>query len=240
MATYDRDDFWEAFAPSLFEPSRLQRAAEEAGALVRLLQIAPPARVLDLCSGPGAHAIELARRGFTVTGVDRTRAYLERARAAGARVEWVEADMREFRREGAFEAALNIDTSFGCLDGDDDDRRVIANLRASLGPGGVLALALDGREVVRARFRERGWVQVGANYFLREGRPAPDWSFMDTRWIILGGGGAQEFVVRTRLYTAEELTALLAEGGFAQVSLFGDFDGQPYRAEAKRLVAVAR
>lgn len=41
--------------------------------------------MLDLCCGPGRHPLEFARRGFQVTGVDRTAGYLETARAAATR-----------------------------------------------------------------------------------------------------------------------------------------------------------
>ena len=55
-------------------------------------------KVLDLCCGPGRHAVALAKRGFAVTAVDRTRFLLDHARAraaqAGLSVEFVLEDMR--------------------------------------------------------------------------------------------------------------------------------------------------
>ena len=41
--------------------------------------IEPGAHILDLCCGVGRHSLELVRRGFHVTGVDRTQLYLDRA-----------------------------------------------------------------------------------------------------------------------------------------------------------------
>jgi SAM-dependent methyltransferase len=49
-----------------------------------------PGRLLDVGCGGGAHAVEFAERGWTVTGVDLSRAQLELARARG--VDVVEAD----------------------------------------------------------------------------------------------------------------------------------------------------
>jgi ubiquinone/menaquinone biosynthesis C-methylase UbiE len=40
--------------------------------------------VLDLCCGPGRHAVALAKRGFAVTAVDRTAFLLDQARARAA------------------------------------------------------------------------------------------------------------------------------------------------------------
>src|SRR5262245_27928400 len=119
MSTYDDDAFWDALAPLMFAPEKLQHAAADAASIARLIGLPAQARVLDHCCGAGAHAIELARRGYVVTGVDRTHAYLARARKAaqdaGVDVEWVEADVRSFTREASFDAAINLSTSFGCF-----------------------------------------------------------------------------------------------------------------------------
>ena len=65
--------------------------------------------------GIGRHSVELARRGFVVTGVDLHEPYLAEARAAcrpregtAPGAEWVRADMREFRRAQAFDTVLPI------------------------------------------------------------------------------------------------------------------------------------
>lgn len=92
---------------------------DEVAQVVALAGLAAPAgkAVLDLCGGPGRPAVPLAQRGMRVTGVDRTACLLERAREraglAGVDVEWVQSDMREFRRPAASDLALSLFTSFG-------------------------------------------------------------------------------------------------------------------------------
>jgi len=113
--------FWDGFKELLFRPERRAAAPAEVDALVALLGIAPPARVLDLCCGIGRHAAELARRGFTVTGVDLHEPYLAEARSAAPGAEWIRADMREFRRPGAFDAAINMFSSFAYFEDPADD-----------------------------------------------------------------------------------------------------------------------
>jgi ubiquinone/menaquinone biosynthesis C-methylase UbiE len=93
---------WEGLAEVLFGPGRWLTVGNEVDALIELGSVPAGARVLDMCCGPGRHALELARRDFAVTGVDRTEAYLDRAReraaADGLEVEWLQADMRHFCR----------------------------------------------------------------------------------------------------------------------------------------------
>lgn len=47
--------------------------------LVEQLEIAPGSRVLDVGCGPGRHAIELARRGVSVVGIDLSASFVELA-----------------------------------------------------------------------------------------------------------------------------------------------------------------
>jgi 2-polyprenyl-3-methyl-5-hydroxy-6-metoxy-1,4-benzoquinol methylase len=62
-----------------------------------------PARAIDLACGEGRNAVWLAERGWEVTGVDFSSVGIEKARqledARGVRVEWVVADLLEFRPE---------------------------------------------------------------------------------------------------------------------------------------------
>jgi SAM-dependent methyltransferase len=60
----------------------------------------PPGRALDLACGEGRNAVWLARRGWSVTGVDFAGVGLEKARRladeAGVDAEWLEADLLEY------------------------------------------------------------------------------------------------------------------------------------------------
>jgi ubiquinone/menaquinone biosynthesis C-methylase UbiE len=96
---FARDEFWEDTFDFMFPPSRMDEAGEEVSALLDSIGFAPE-RALDLCCGPGRAAIELPKRGLSVTGVDKSPFMLakarERAATAGVDIEWVESDMREF------------------------------------------------------------------------------------------------------------------------------------------------
>lgn len=242
---HDDDAFWEAFEQAIFTPERWRKAAEETDQVLALAGVAPGARVLDMACGPGRHAVELARRGYRVVGVDRTASYLAAASEAcaehGLAVELVEADMRGFVRPAAFELALSLFTAFGYFEDPDEDRLVAANLHASLAPGGVLVMELMGREVLTRIFVGHDWTDLGdGRFLLQERRLARDLTWIDNRWILIDQGRCYERRAGHRLYSGSELARLLSEVGFAEVSLFGGLDGSPYDLEAKRLVLVAR
>jgi len=66
--------------------------------------------VLDLGCGTGGHAIELARRGFQVVGVDISVEMLsrakERARQAGVQIDFCHHDVRTMQLHDSFDASI--------------------------------------------------------------------------------------------------------------------------------------
>lgn len=232
--------FWDVMAGVMFDQARWDAVPEEVDGVVALAGLEPGAHVLDLCCGPGRHALELARRGFTVTGVDLHAPYLEQARAKDADVEWVHADMREFRRDGAFDAAVILFSSFGFFEDPEDDRRVARNVCRSLKPGGALLIDTMSKEVLARKFQPRGWHELDDGSILLQDRRLVDgWGGIRTTWTLIRGRDQESFTFALRLYAGTELAALLQDAGFETVKLFGWFDGRPYDHEARRLLSLA-
>ena len=238
------DAVWESMVgPFLSRPASLERATVEVDGILSLTSVAPTARVLDLCCGVGRHALELARRGFSVTGVDRTASFLDQARQQaqeeGIVIEFVQQDMREFKRPDSFDLALNMNTSFGYFEDPADDLQVLRNIHASLRPGGNLVLETIGKEVLARIFQERDWSEGEGYFLLQERRPSEDWGRMNLRWIKFASGRKEEWSFTYRLFAATELAALMREAGFQRVKVWGDLQGGPYDNMALRLVIVA-
>lgn len=240
---HENDNFWESMTTMLFGEQRWTAAPVEAEHVVHLLGLNPGASVLDLCCGPGRHSLELARRGFRVTGVDRTAAYIgkgrKQAQEEGLAIDFIQGDMRHFCRPNAFDGAMSMFTSFGYFEDPAENRQVLANVYHSLKDQGTLIMEMIGKEVLARIFRERDWWERNGAIFLGEHRVDKNWSWMENRWIMLQGRDRHEFKMSHWLYSATELTALLKECGFGSVDIYGDLEGVPYDHKAKRLVAVA-
>lgn len=246
-AWYDDDSFWSAYEPFVFSPQKRRAAAAEVTAVCQLLDVEPGAHLLDLCCGVGRHALVACVLGYRVTGVDRTTAFLARARADADALgidadalELVEADVRAFRRDRAFDGALNLYTSFGYFEDPRDDLRVAENLRSALRPGGRLVIDVLGKEVLARDFRERAWHEQDGMLLLEERELLDGFSAVRTRWTMIDADDRRhEHSYTLRIYAASELRSLLLEAGFARVSCHGDLSGDPYDQDAERLVAVA-
>jgi SAM-dependent methyltransferase len=241
---FEDEAFWRETYPYMFDAGRFATADKEVRKILKLTGVRRGA-VLDLCCGPGRHSLVLAKRGFHVTGVDRTRYLLSKARrrakSARARIEFVRADMRDFVRPDAYRLVLNMFTAFGYFDKKDEDRLVLRNIFTSLKPGGVCLIDVMGKERIAKILQ----VTTSTRYpdgmlFVEVHEIFDDWTRIRNEWILLKGSRVRRFKFHHTLYSGQELKSLLLEAGFAEVKLFGKLDGDPYGPEAQRLIAVAR
>jgi SAM-dependent methyltransferase len=110
---FESESLWARLFPYMFAEQQFAAAIENVPKIVALSGISGGA-LLDLACGPGRCAVPFAQAGFRVTGVDRTRFLLDKARErvgnAGVSVELVEQDMREFVRPSTFDLAINVYT----------------------------------------------------------------------------------------------------------------------------------
>lgn len=244
MEWFEDETLWRELYPYVFPAERVAAAEGQVAQILALSGVTAGA-VLDLCCGPGRHAVELARRGLAVTGVDRSAYLLERAReralAAGVDLEWVLDDMRRFKRAESFDLACNLFTSFGYFENEEENLQVLRNVRESLRGGGTFVMDMVGRErVVRKGLETQSTLFADGAILIQQPRVNEDWTQMNLEWTVAKAGQSRTYRFRHRLYSGQDLQERLLSCGFAAVRLYGDLGGSPYGADAVRLIAVAR
>ncbi|MFC9244576.1 class I SAM-dependent methyltransferase [Streptomyces sp. NPDC057136] len=244
MHWYEDDSLWSDFAPTMFSAGRTATAAT----LVEsspLLDFPPGSRVLDLCCGPGLFLVPLARRDYIVTGVDLSPSMLDRARSAceqaGAEVRLERADMLTYTAPGAFDAVLNVFTSFGYFDDPDDNLRVLRNAWENLAPGGRLLVDVMGKEVLAGWIGRPQAVDLpDGSYVVQRDTVLDSWRRLRTDWTLVRGTSARAASLTSWLYSAAELHELFETAGFSEVECFGGFDGSAYDHRSERLIVRGR
>lgn len=238
---HEDDRFWELAEPIMFDENRWLIAQTEVDQILHLVRPPEGSSILDLCCGPGRHSLELGKRGYKMTGVDRTKLYLDRAKSkSGAdQVEWVHADARDFKRPEAFDYIFNLYTSFGYFADAAEDELVARNMYESLKPGGTLLMHIMGKEIIGKFFQDRDWTEKGDLILLDDRRLIPPFAAIENQWTLITPRGRETIGFIVRLFSASELEALLKRAGFSKVRFFGGLDGMPYDHNARRLVAVA-
>jgi len=254
---FEDADFWERFAPVMFDDAHWAEVPVVADAVTRLArfdlyasksslaaQAAAGPKILDLCCGFGRISAELSRMGYAVTGVDITESYLKTAREdakyENLNIEYIRADARKFVKADFFDAAVNLYISFGYFSDQKDDLLLLRNVYQSLKKGGSFIIETLGKEIAVRDFVEAEWFERAGFTVLTEYEALDSWTFLKNRWILIKDGQRQEKVFTQRLYAASELRAILLEAGFAKVEIYGDWDESPYDRHAAKLIAVGR
>lgn len=209
-----------------------------------LTGIAEGDSVLDTCCGVGRHSLELAARGYRVTGVDITDSCIEAARESardfGLDIEFVQDDVRHFTRDGHYDLCLNLFTSFGYFPDPAEDLATLVNFRRSLAPGGTFVLEMNGKETAARDYIEGEWFERLGWTVLTEFEPVDDWGGLRTRWVLIRGAERVDRTFVQRLYAGTEMRSLFGQAGFKDIRILGSLDGSPYNHKATSLVAIGR
>jgi SAM-dependent methyltransferase len=241
---FDDDTFWRDLYPFMFPAQRFAATPEQ---LEKILALAKPdgKTALDLCCGPGRCSIALAQAGFKVTGVDRTKFLLDKARAkarvAKTKIEWLQMDMRDFVRAETFDLVLSMFTSFGYFDDKNEDLHVLRNILTSLRPGGVFLIDVMGKERLAKILQPTTADELAdGTKLIQRHEIFDDWTRIRNEWILIRQGRAKSFKFHHTIYSGQELKDRMEQVGFTDVKLYGDLDGEEYGPNAHRLIAVAR
>jgi cyclopropane fatty-acyl-phospholipid synthase-like methyltransferase len=156
--------FFDAHAPVYMENIFTKNTVEEVDFILEELKLPPGSNILDVGCGTGRHSVELAKRGYKVTGVDISSGMLSEAKMAAKKadveVEWIQADASKFTPSGSFDAAVCLcEGAFGLLGSDDDplehELSILRNINAALKNNKKLILtALNGFRMIREHSQE--------------------------------------------------------------------------------------
>lgn len=203
--------------------------------LVEKLQLRGDEKILDLACGFGRHSLELARRGFSVTGVDITPSYIEFAREEakreGLHAVFLCQDIREIEFEYAFDVVLSMaDGAIGYLENDAENLKIFTVVSKALKPGGKYFMDIMNGSYADQHFPCRLW-DAGKKCLTLS---AFEWN-RETRVLLYG---QRDFAYGQpltrpdidegnpiRLYTLAEITNILASQGMDIFGVYADFDG---------------
>ena len=183
--------------------------------------------ILDIGCGTGRHAVELASRGYRVTGIDLSESQLKKAKKkaekAEVRIRFIQADATRLDIRNEFDLALIIcEGAFPLMETDEMNFQILQNASNALKPGGKLILTTlnalfplyhSVKDFLNAH---PGGVSTEAGTF--------DWmAFRDhsTVEVTDDSGRKKTLVCNERYYAPSEINWLLNSVGFSRVDIFG-------------------
>ncbi len=219
------EEFFDGHAPVYMENSFTKNTLAEVHFIIEELNIPQGSRILDVGCGTGRHSVELARRGYQITGVDISSGMLTEAKKAaaeaGVEVEWIHADVTQFKSDRLFDVAICLcEGAFGLLGMDDDpfehELSILRNINAALKPNGKIILTvLNGLALIR-KFNQED-VEKGRFDPLTLAQVSP--VEYDTK------EGKKSLSVRERGFIPSELVILFRQAGFEVKHIWGGTAG---------------
>ncbi len=218
-----------------------QETRDEADFIQQVLGLSAPARILDVPCGEGRHAMEMASRGYRVTGADITPALLEDARRSSAErgvdLELELADMRDLPWKGRFEGAFSFWGSLGYFD-EEGNTAFLHSMARALKPGGRFVLDTHVAETILPRFEERAWRYAGETLVLEDRSYDHETSRIEVEWTFVKDGTTRKAQSSMRIYTYQELLDLLEEVGLESLEAYGSLEQEPFALGAERLLLL--
>jgi cyclopropane fatty-acyl-phospholipid synthase-like methyltransferase len=218
---------WEAFfddhAQIYAENDFTKNTLREVDFLLEELNLLPGGSVLDVGCGTGRHSIELARRGYVVTGLDLSSEMLakaeEAAESAAVHVKWIQSDATRFAFPGKFDAAICLcEGAFGLLGQEDDPIEqplsILCNISRSLKPQAKAVLTVLNATAMLRRYQNKD---------ISEGRFDPLTMVESSEYPPREG--LPPIAVRERAFVPTELALLFRLAGLSVLYIWGGTAG---------------
>jgi len=227
--------FWDAVVPPAATDA-------EIAFILRHLPLHPPARILDVPCGSGRHALALARKGFTVTGVDLAEAALSRARRSaettGLAVRFVHSNMLEFEASEPSDALICMGNSIGYCE-PALTCRLLRRFATALRRGGRLILDTSVCAESLLPIEPNDSFAFPGGSYERQLAYDPMRSVLSTRAYLSIDAERHELRYQHFVMTSGELVRSLRSAGFTVSALHGDTEDAPFGPGSPRLLLIA-
>ena len=200
------------------------------------------AKILDMTAGAGRHAINFARRGFNVTAVDLSKNLLkvakENASVYDFDIDFVHSDIRKFETSDKFDLVLNLFTSIGYFDNDEENFELLRKAYNFLKPRGCFVLDYFNRNYLETNLVPSSVETINGTVInlyrsIRGNRVIKEIE-------IRKNGDTKKYFESVRMFSFNELQAELENTGYKINSTFGDLDGKPFVLETSpRVIIIA-
>ena len=194
----------------------------------------------DMACGKGRHAIYLNSKGFDVVGLDLSPNNIWHAQASeNETLQFHEHDIREVFRPAFFDVMLNLFTSFGYFENQEENEKAVVAMAKNIKTNGTLVLdymnsrkAIEGfhshyeKTVDNITFHINKRIELGYIFknisFENEGKP-------------------HQYEERVKLLFLEDFKHFFEKAGLSLTGIYGDYDLKPYQdLVSDRMIMVCK
>lgn len=197
-------------------------------------------KILDLACGAGRHSIFLNKLGYNVTGLDLSKNSIEKASIhENKRLHFDTHDMREVYQENGFDFVLNMFTSFGYFESNEENIKMLQSIEKTLRPNGTFVLDFfNSQKVIEDLVEDETKEIDGVNFILKreliDGQIVKNIQFTDRNRTFT-------FQEKVQAISLSDFEKLFSHTNLKIITTFGDYSLDPFDSQkSERLIIVAK
>tara|TARA_Y100001968_G_scaffold323439_1_gene361121 strand:- start:1724 stop:2449 length:726 start_codon:yes stop_codon:yes gene_type:complete len=193
---------------------------------------------LDLACGNGRHSIYLNKKGFYVDGVDLSKNSLSIAKKyTNQTLKFYLQDIRNFKRKNKYDYVLNLFTSFGYFEKENDNHKVFQNIQESLKEKGIFIIDFFNTKKVLLELKKYEIKKIGSIRF--EIQKNHDKHFVYKEICITDKKNKHTFTEKVQLIDKNVFEQYAKKANMKLLATFGDYDLNKYNPKhSDRLLLV--
>jgi cyclopropane fatty-acyl-phospholipid synthase-like methyltransferase len=218
-------------------------AEEHIKLILENVKIPVSAKILDMACGAGRHAIILARKDFDVTAIDLSENLIsiaeKSAQNKNLKINFVQSDIRKFETDEKFNLVINLFTSFGYFESDEENFAILQKAYDLLVEDGYFVLDFFNSHFLQQNLVEFSEENLGGAE-IHQYRKIKD-NRVTKKIVITKNGILSTYEESVRMFTKDELVDAIQNIGFDIDKTFGDFLGNEFdKLSSPRLIMICK
>jgi len=196
--------------------------------------------LLDVCCGKGRHAYTFNKLGFEVDAFDLSPQSIAQAEEfENNTLRFFVHDMRKPFKENHYQYVVNMFTSFGYFENENDNKNALKSIIANLKPGGYFLMdylnaSYVKQNLVNQETKQLNGISFNINRKIENNCVIKTIKFEDK-------GEKYLFEEKVNLIDANALTTWIEENKLTVLNTFGDYELTPFDTDnSKRLIIFAQ
>jgi 2-polyprenyl-3-methyl-5-hydroxy-6-metoxy-1,4-benzoquinol methylase len=252
--TYRKYSKYSIENPEVYAMTQLKYVKQETGFLVRIFKkYGKVKKILDVGCGIGAHAKELADKGYECVGVDANPAMIRYAKGRYRGIEFHVQRMQNLRVWGKFDALICIGNIIAFNRSNKEVMQTFGNFNRHLRKGGLLILStlnpisyIKNKNfrpafVDKSEDRKRFGIKAVYNETINERKQTM--TSTRTFYTLKGNRKVGSYTKESRLYFPQEMKFFLEQAGFKVIEFYSadscEFTLRKTKLDKSELIVVA-
>lgn len=211
--------------------------------IISITNIKNKSKILDLACGAGRHSIEFAKKGFLLTAIDLSENLLNNAKVnaqnAEVDIDFIRADIRDFYIDDKFDLVLNLFTSFGYFESDEENFKVFKSAYNHLNENGFFIFDYFNKKYLEENLIPNSSLRIEDGEIIQKRRIEKGRVIKDI--IIKKNGNEKYFKESVKIYSLDEIKSKLELTKFNIKDIYGSFDRSKFdESLSNRIIIIAQ